>query len=384
MGLLNDFSPVKTAVIGCGDISDIYFQNMIQRFKILEIVKCCSRGGASAEAKAEQYGIQKSTMEDILADPEIELIVNLTPAPQHYPIIRAALEAGKHVYTEKVITPSVDQTRELLSMAGSRNLYLCSAPDHFLGSAWQCAREIIDSGFIGEVTSVFASIGQNVGSIAERLGFVNEPAGGIGYDFGIYLTTEMVALLGPATEVCGISRTRFPKRVHKDIAHPQFGSTYMFNNEDLMIGSIQFASGAAAAIHLNGNTIMSAPPQFMIYGTDGILSLPNPGLFSGDVKLYRPGSFEPVAQIPAHGFDHNSRGVGVAEMAWAIRQNRPARASAALGLHCQEILQGIETSCKTKTFYEMTTTCERPAVLPRGYMGLEAFSFGEEGALVFG
>ena len=383
MNTLKDTKPVKTAVIGCGDISDIYFQNMIRRFKILDVVKCCSRKGASAEAKAKQYGIEKSTMADILADPEIELIVNLTPAPQHSSIIRAALEAGKHIYTEKVITPDINETKALVALAESKNLYLCCAPDHFLGSAWQCAREIIDSGFIGEVTSVFASIGQNMGSIAERLGFVNEPAGGIGFDFGIYLTTEMVALLGPATEVCGIAQTRFPDRVHRDISHREFGCAYRYNNEDTMIGSIQFANGATGAIHLNGNTIMAAPPLFMIYGTEGILSLPNPGLFSGDVILYRPGSFEPVAQVPAHGFDHNSRGVGVAEMAWAIRQNRPARAAAALGLHCQEILQGIVTSWENHQYYQMTTTCGRPPVLPKGYQGMESFSFSEEGALVF-
>lgn len=382
MQQLNNMAPVKTAVVGCGDISDIYFQNMIERFKILDVVKCCSRGGASAEAKALKYGIEKSTLEDILADPNIELVVNLTPAPQHYAIIKAALDAGKHVYTEKVITPEINEAMDLYALAQSRGLCLCSAPDHFLGSAWQCARELIDAGMLGQITSVFASIGQNVGSIVERLGFVNEAAGGIGYDFGIYLVTAMVSLLGPVTEVCGFTRNRFPNRIHKEISHPEFGMPYDFKNEDLMSGSIQFSSGAVGTIHLNGNTIMAAPPQFMIYGTDGILSLPNPGLFSGEVKLYRPGSFEPVVQVPAHGFDHNSRGVGVAEMAWAIRQSRPARAAAPLGIHCLEILHGIEESTYSKQFYTLTTTCQRPDALPKGYLGMKTFSFSEEGALV--
>ena len=104
--------------------------------------------------------------------------------------------------------------------------------------------------------------------------------------------------------------------------------------------------------------------------------------FSGDVKLYRPGSFEPMNVLPAHGFDQDSRGVGAADLAWALRTGRGTRSDAQLGLHCQEIIQGIEESFRTRSFYKMTTTCVRPDPLPAGHRGIPGFVFSEEGSLV--
>lgn len=382
MGLIQDTKKVRTAIVGCGSISDIYFQNMIQRFQILDVVKCCSKGGNSAVKKAEQYGVEKSTLDELLSDPSIELIVNLTPAPQHYDIIKAALEAGKHVYTEKVLTPDLDSAKALMALAKEKGLYLCVAPDLFLGSAWQCARELIDRGMIGEVTSVLASINQNVGDICEMLGFVNEPGGGIAYDFGIYLISAMVHLLGPVESVCGIMQNRFPDRIYRSAANPCFGEPYTFINDSMLSGTLAFKSGAVGSIHMNGTSVSTPLPMFMVYGTEGILSLPNPGLFSGEVKLYRAGSLEPSIQVPAHGLNENSRSAGVAEMAWAIRQKRPARASAEFGVHCLEAIWGLEQSSRSKSFYTMTTSCERPKALPRGFLGKSFFSVDEEGALV--
>lgn len=379
----NKYAPVKTAIVGCGSISDIFFRNFTQRFQIIDLVKCCSKGGASAEAKARQYGIGKSTIEEILADPEIELIVNLTPAAQHYDIIKAALEAGKHVYTEKVITTDFRRTQELVDLAADKGLLFGSEPDHFMGSSWQCAAEYIEGGIIGDVTSIVASACQNVGTIADRLRFVNEPAGGVGYDFGIYLITQLVCLLGPAVEVSGVMMTQRPDRRHQDINHPDFADGYRYANEDLTAASILFANGAVAVIHLNGNSVLEGPQNFWIYGTQGALSMPLAANFSGEMKLYRPGSFEPVSIAPAHGFDHDSRGVGAAELAWSLRLGRTPRADAHLGLHCQEMIQGIEESFRTRQFYRMTTTCERPCALPKGFRhGIPGFSFDEEGALV--
>ena len=378
---MQNMRPMKTAIVGCGTISEIFFQNFTSRFSIIEPVMCCSRNEASARAKAEQYGLRAVSFEEILEDPEIELVVNLTPASEHYDIIRAALLAGKHVFTEKVIAPSFEKAQELQRLALERGLYLCSEPDHFLGSSWQCARQYVDAGILGDVTGISACVSQNTAAIAERLKFVNEPAGGIGYDFGIYLVTQMVALLGPAVQVSGLVRTHKAHRVHRDIRHPDFGQTYAAANEDLVSASILFGSGAAASIHMNGCSIMEAPHQFMIYGETGALSMPLPAVFSGDMKLFSAGSFEPSAVHPVHGLDHDARGAGAAEMAWAIRLGRVPRAEASLGVHCLEILQGIEESSRTGKAYRMTTACSRPAPLPAGYRGLPGFSFSEEGSL---
>lgn len=379
---LKQMNKVKTAIVGCGGISDIFFRNFTDRFEIIDLVKCCSRGKASADKKAQQYGIESSTLDDILADPEIELIVNLTPPGEHYSVIKAALEAGKHVFTEKTITTDVDHTKELIELAKEKGLYFGCEPDHFLGSSWQCAREYIDGGIIGDVTSAVVSVSQNYGAVAERIRFASQKGGGPGYDFGIYLVTQLVCLLGPAKEVCGVMMTQKPERIHGDLKHPDFGKSYIYTNEDLATASIIFDSGAVAVIHISGNSILEGPSPFLIYGTTGVLSLPLGATFSGDMQLYRPGSFQPVTVLPAHGFDHDSRGAGAAELAWALRLGRKPRAGADLGLHCQEILYGIEQSFKTRSFYQMTTSVSRPSPLPKGHRGLPGFCFPEESSLV--
>lgn len=373
---------VKTAIVGCGNISDIFFKNFTERFEIIDLVKCCSRGKASADRKAQQYGIESSTFEEILADQEIELIVNLTPPGEHYAVIKAALEAGKHVYTEKTITTDFCQTQELVALAEEKGLYFGCEPDHFLGSAWQCAREYVDGGIIGDVTSAVVSVSQNYGVTADRVRFATQPGGGPGYDFGIYLVTQLVSLLGSAREVCGMMLTQRPQRIHGDLKRADFGASYTYRNEDLATASILFESGAVAVIHINGNSILEGPAPFLLYGTAGVLSLPLSATFSGDMQLYRPGSFQPVPVLPAHGFDHDSRGVGAAELAWSLRLGRRPRAGADLGLHCQEILHGIQQSFESGRFYQLTTRVERPAPLPKGHRGLPGFCFPEESSLV--
>ena len=379
---MKDIRPVKTAIVGCGGISDIFFKNFTERFEIIDLQACCSRGRASAEKKAAQYGIQASTLDEILADPEIELVVNLTPPGEHFETIKRVLEAGKHVYTEKIITPEFSQTQELLALAREKGLLFGCEPDHFLGSAWQCAREYIDGGILGDVTSAVVSVSQNYGVTADRIRFATQKGGGLGYDFGIYLVTQLVALLGPAKEVGGVMLTQRPERVHGDLNHPDFGKSYTYPNEDIATASIVFESGAVAVIHINGNSILEGPSSFLVYGTEGVLSLPLAANFSGDMLIYRPGSFAPVPVLPAHGFDHDSRGVGAADLAWSLRLGRKPRADAALGLHCFEILYGIDESFRTRRFYTLTTTCERPEPLKKGHRGLPGFCFPEESSLV--
>ena len=127
--------PVKVAVIGCGMISDAYLSAMINKFKILDVVGCCDRNADKAQEKAQKYGIKALTLEEILADDSIEIIVNLTTPLAHYPVIKQLLEAGKNVYTEKVLSVELEHAAELVKIADQKNLYLGAAPDTFLGSA---------------------------------------------------------------------------------------------------------------------------------------------------------------------------------------------------------------------------------------------------------
>lgn len=380
---LSEVKPMKAAIIGCGSISDIFFKNFTQRFKIIDLVCCASKGMKSAQSKAEQYGIKACTVDEIMDNPEIELVVNITPAEQHYSIIKRALESGKHVWTEKEISDTSEHSKELYDLAREKGLWLGSEPDHFLGASWQTAREQIDAGIIGDVTSAFVSVSENMNGVADKLRFINEPAGGIGFDFGIYSVTQLVALFGPAKSVCGVMKTMNPTRRHCDVHHPQFGEEYTYINEDFAAGNITFESGVIATLHFNGNSIMEAPSSFMIYGSAGVLSMPRGAEFSGEMTMFRMGNFEPTKVLPVYPFDHDSRGVGAAEMAWAIRTGREPRAAAQLGIHCQEILEGLKISGETGKVYELKSTCTVPKPLPKGYRGMiPLFSYDEEGALV--
>ncbi len=170
--------PVKTAIVGCGVISTAYLDTMTQKFNILDVIACCDLDEAKAQATAEKYGIQGLTIEEILVDETIELVVNLTTPNAHYPVIKQLLEGGKHVYTEKVLTVELEHAAELVKIADEKNLYLGSAPDTFLGSALQTARYVVDSGMLGEITSCYCAMTRDSNILNRAFPFTAQPGGG--------------------------------------------------------------------------------------------------------------------------------------------------------------------------------------------------------------
>ena len=178
--------PVRVAVIGCGAISGIYFENMTRRFSILEVAACCDLNEKLAQAVSQRYHLPVMTMEEIMADESIELVVNLTPPAAHYGVIRALLEHGKHVYTEKVLCVQPEQARELAALAKEKGLLLCAAPDTFLGAGIQTARAIVDSGIVGDITSCVAVLQRDAGLLAEKFPYTIAQGGGNGSDGVMY------------------------------------------------------------------------------------------------------------------------------------------------------------------------------------------------------
>lgn len=264
--------PMKTAVVGCGAISDIYLTNMINRFDILEVAACCARNPEHAARKAQQYGIKASTYEEILADESIELIVNLTPAPAHYEIIKKALEAGKHVYTEKSMTVSLEEAAELVRLSEEKGLYLGSAPDTFLGSSFQTARKAIDDGLIGEITSCTVAANRDLNFLCSISSFLLMPGGGICYDYGVYYLTALVSILGSVRRACGIVRNPYPLRTNCNPSSPDFGKEMIHKNESQVSAVLDFADGFTGTFQLNGDSI--------IFDQAGI-TITEPGEFSG-------------------------------------------------------------------------------------------------------
>ena len=374
---------MKTAVIGCGMISGIYIRNLSSLFSIIDLDAICHTRRETAEAKAKEFGIARAlTIDEAAADPDIELVVNLTPAFAHYDIIRRMLLAGKHVYTEKMFTTDLEQSRELVMLAEEKGLYLGVAPDTVLGAGIQTARYLIDRGMIGEVTSVHASINRDQALNSEYFRFLRGEGGSLPYDVGVYYAGALIALMGSVTQISAFGN---PAPVHEpQVAFLNEGAEpWQIPGNNVTAASLRFASGAIGSLHFDGNTIGKEQHTFTVYGTRGILKVGDPDKFGDPITLILPEN-EPVQMPMTHGFDgknylgepapfdhYGHRGIGVAEMAWAIRKGHPrARLSGEYGLHCQEILQGMDIAARTGSVYSVQSRCEMKGLRPGYYSGM--------------
>lgn len=353
---------MNIAVIGCGKISQVYLQNMTAVFPNLQVAACCDLDEAKMARRSEEFGIPGRTLEQILEDPSIEMVVVLTPAPSHYGIIRQALLAGKHVYTEKTMTHALPQARELVALAKEKKLYLGAAPDTFLGAGWQLARRTLDSGTIGQVTSFHMHLNRNLDWLLCMFPFLRLPAGGICYDMGVYYLTNLVNLLGPVKEVCAVVENRKPVRRNNVEGTADFGKEYEYTNEAQVCAIIRTESGVTGTFVLNGETVGINQHAYTLFGTEGILQLPDPNAFGGDVMLIRSKDDQQVLpnDLP---YACNSRGIGPSEMACAIREGRANRASAQLAVHVLDIIECMMESTKTGGFVQVQSTCSRPEIL---------------------
>lgn len=370
--------PVKTALIGCGMISDAYLQTMTKKFKILEVVGCCDLNRERTMAQAEKYDIQTLTIEEILDDPSIELVVNLTTPTAHYAVIKQLLNGGKHVYTEKVMTVELAHAAELVKIANEKQLYLGSAPDTFLGAALQTARYVVDSGMIGEITSCYCAMTRDSEILNRAFPFTAKPGGGIGFDVGIYYITALLSILGPVNEVSGVVRNKHPEKQDYSLEH--FGETIKIEAENLMAGTLQFSSGTVGNILFDSNSIFILPekPNLALFGSMGIMYMADPNHFGGEVKVILKGNNEPFVIQQSHAFSSEIRGLGVAEMAWSMRMGRKNRANKELAYHALEVLHGIVKSSETKSNQVMKSSFSQIPPLPRGYTGQGVFEFIEE------
>ena len=373
------FPKVKTAVVGCGAISSIYIRNLKSLFSIIDLVALSNRTRAKAEEKAAQFGVPRvMTLEEIAADPEIELVVNLTPPGSHYEVTKRMLEAGKHVYSEKVFTTNLDQAWELAALAKERGLYLGVAPDTVLGAGIQTARRIIDTGLIGQVTSGFVSVTRSHNLMSELFPFLRGQCGCLPYDVGVYYVGALIALLGPVKSVRAYAA---PAPVYeKQLLYvPDAPDSWQIPGSNLVCAGLEFESGALVSIHLNGNTVGDEQSRFELYGTLGIMKVGDPNVFGGKVKLLLPENGE--VEFPfTHGYNGTNtvseptpfdgggnRGIGVAEMAYALRQGRPNRLSQDYGIHCLEVLTGIDAAAASGTTYEMQSRCRIRPLAPGYY-----------------
>lgn len=372
---------IKTAIIGCGKISEVYLKNISSRFSILELVACCDSVAELQQKTAEEYGIRGMSLEEIIADEEIALVINLTPPGVHYSIIKQLLEGGKNVYTEKALALTYEDANELVELAERKELYLGASPDTFLGAQIQTARQLIESGFIGKVKSCHAFVNRDYKILREYIPYISKAGGGIGVDVGIYYLTALISILGPVVEVAGYCRMEEGVQNHMFPRIGNYGENYTIECETIMTGMLLFASNVIATLHFNSESIFPEQPSLVFYGTEGILSIENPDKFGGCVKVLKKGQDEWLDMPLNFGYADESRGIGAAEMAWSMLRNRKHRANAEMATHAVEILQGIQRSSKSGEYYRLKSDFEKLPGLKEGYLGEGYVGSDGEGAL---
>ena len=368
---------VKVGIIGCGTISGIYLQNA-QKFGNYEIAAVADTRIEAAEARAKEYGVPKAYLvDDLLADPEIEIVINLTPHKVHGPLGVRVLEAGKSVYNEKPLSVYREDGLKMLALAKENGLRVGGAPDTFLGGAWQTARKLIDDDVIGEIVGASACLlarrgtpvapAQQAGQSGPKGGYVSfyrtdffEFGVTWSFDRGPYYLNALINLLGPVSRVTGSARATWTERMEND------GSMVKVNTPTHFASVMDFASGAVGTFTITSDAYDTGLPHIEIYGSKGSLRCIDPNNFGGTLYLRTYDNPELVPVESQFGYNENSRGVGVADMAAAIRSGRPHRASGDMAYHAIDIVHAMHEASAENRHIMLASTCDRPAALPMG------------------
>ncbi|MCL6527310.1 MAG: Gfo/Idh/MocA family oxidoreductase [Thermaceae bacterium] len=353
----------KIGIVGAGNISGIYLEAP-RKFSNLEVVALADLDLDKARAQAAKYGVPKAcTVDELLALPEVEGVVNLTVPSAHAEVSRAALQAGKHVYTEKPLATVLEEGQELLRLARSEGLELGSAPDTFLGGGLQHARQLLDEGVIGEpVAFQAAMLSHGPEAWHPSPEFFYQPGAGPLFDMGPYYLTALVALLGPVAAVSGFSRASFPTRTVG--SGPKKGEAIAVNTPTHVTASLELASGVIGTLTTSFDTYWEKYDTLVIYGSKGTMVLPDPNSFGGNVRIWKDKAWHESA--PAHPFTENSRGMGLSEMLHAHARGREPRASGSLALHVLETMHAILRSSRERQAVAVHSQPAQPAPLPLG------------------
>ena len=353
--------PVGIGIIGTGNISDAYLK-AAPKFPVLKIVACADINMDAAQAKAANYGIEALTVDALLADSRISIVLNLTTPQHHVPVGLQAIAAGKHVYSEKPLAIALGDGLRLIDAARVKGLRIGCAPDTFLGGSHQTARKAIDAGTIGiplAGTAFMMVPGHELWH--PNPDFYYKPGGGPMLDMGPYYLTCLVNMLGPVASVSGAAKSSYPNRVVG--SGPRQGESFSVDVPTHISGMLTFQSGAAVTITTSFDVWKHSHSHIEIYGSTGSMLVPDPNQFQGEVQVsQRKGDWTPVQQSHLYG-DGNYRIVGLADMAQAIVNGRPHRANDEISLHVLEIMDSILHSAESGQRIDLKHPCARPAAM---------------------
>lgn len=348
----------RIGIMGCGKIFPAYMRGLA-RFDHLEVVRCADIILERAVVGHEQHGIARyGGPEELLRDDEVEIVLNLTPPNTHAAVSLAALEAGKHVYTEKPIATKLDDADRLITTAEARRLVLGSAPDTFLGSWGATSRAVVDSGALGQIVAATAFSPHNfVEAWHPDPTFLFQPGAGPTLDRGSYYLSALVNLLGPVAEVIGMSamgprqrKVTAPDRLvdHVDVEIPTHTT-----------GVLRFVSGVVGTVIFSSDVRGTDMPSIEVYGSDATLSLPHPNWFDGQVRLKGPARDAEWQVVPPVAPEGGLRGEGIADMV-ASFGGRPQRTGPEMARHLLEVMLALDAPGDHPEFVRLKTSCQRP------------------------
>lgn len=360
-------------ILGCGNISTTYF-TLSPLFRGLKILACADLNRSAAELRAEEHeGVRAQSIEELLANDEIDVIVNLTVPAAHFAVSKAILESGKHVYSEKPLVLSLEEGETLRRIAHERNLYVGCAPDTFLGGSHQLARKYIDDGNIGRITAGTCHVmSPGMEMWHPNPDFFFLPGGGPILDLGPYYIANLINLVGPVKRVGAL--TSMASKTRTITSQPRNGEVIPVETPTNIHALLEFVNGATITLSASWDVWSHRHGNMELYGTDGSIFVPDPNFFGGnveasgrnkDIKLLEAWEhpFGVANQESPQGPRANYRTAGLADLVAALGSGRDARCSLDRALHGIDVMTAILRSGEEGQFIELSTTCTRPEAL---------------------
>ena len=364
---------MKVGVIGCGNISETYF-NCQKIFNNFEIIACADLNNDFATKSAEQFNVKALSVDDILSNKEIGLIINLTIPSAHKEIIVKSLNAGKHCFSEKPLAMNMEEGLEIQKLSNEKKLYVGCAPDTFLGAAGQNARKLIEEDKIGKVVlGTFNLMSHGMEHWHPNPDFFFKPGAGPVFDVGVYYLTQLINLIGPVKSISSISGTATPERTIT--SEPRNGEKIVVETPTTLMGSLEFHNNAKIQFFCSWDVWKHKHSTIELYGLEGSMIVPDPNFFSGDILLSKKdedwqtiNNDSMLLGIPNKTDNDgtkiaNYRGIGLSDMIDAINNQRQARCSLDLAMHVLEVMEGIITSSELNEVYHLKSKPIQPQFL---------------------
>ena len=367
----------KIGLIGCGHIAETYFRAE-KYFNNIKIIKCADINEKASKRCALNFGIKSVTVNELLKDNEIEIILNLTIPKAHYQISKKALTNGKHVYSEKPLAINLNDGKKLLKISNKKKLYLGNAPDTFLGGGIQKSKELVEKNIIGNVklgNAVFAFPGIQSYHPNPEPWFTKKEGGPV-IDMGPYYITALVNLLGPAKKVTG---TIIQGQKYRTIGiGPKKGKKFKVECPTTYLSTITFKNNSVIRLTLSFDVIAHQRNHIELYGEKGSMIVPDPNMFGGSVltcnklgdnwKEFKTSKM-PLGRINIRTqssranetpTNANYRGVGLSEMAYSIENKRKHLCSGEISLHVLDIITSIMKAARSGKIQYINTFCAKP------------------------